>query len=1028
MGKKYTTDKIFMENGSLDINSFHDGSDLTVLSISSSGQTTFNNGQITLGGTGRIQGVDTVDADTDAANKAYVDAAVSGGGGGNFLPLTGGTLTGPLSGTSATFTGDINIGTTDNIIKQGDNDQLDIFADSGFEVTSGDGIKLTISDVVEFTGTSTIGFGSTNLATFDAFNLTAGRNYTLPNEAGTIALVGNIPTNNNQLTNGAGYTGDQTNISGNAATADLATTAVYTVINSGFTGTYPMLTVDESSGIIYKNTNVTYTGSTNTLTSPNFSGSLTGTINTATTGTTQAAGNNSTLIATTAYADAAAAAVDPSGVYLPLAGGTLTGPLAGTSATFSSNITSGSTTKTTSNVVRSLAADTVTAGFEAYGASQGTGYAYVGQSSSYGGGMFYNGDGTPAFAAGETADRVSFYRKTANVKTVVFEYAHNSSTVVFKGEIYAELGSIVLQGTGRIQGIDTVSAATDAANKAYVDAHGGGLGPFLKDTTDTFTGDLTVTGGNIKIGNNTGFVNSGSWTTFATPSGNIQFGPANTTWAHIYTDRPNFYFNKNLYVSSNLVYHAGNIPTWNQSTTGNATTASTAATSTLIKVNNYTGTTNMRILGSHQTGGSDAVYSASSMYLNCDTGIINATGFVGALSGNAGTATTFSTGRTNYKGVTDNAVIGQMMWKNYGNNHTIFDASASTSPTGVSKNNTNPDAPWSATYPTLMGYNGSSTYGVRVDSSRYADQLKTARTIAGVSFNGTANISLNNNAITNGASYLTTSGKAADANLLDGLNSTSFLRSDATDYQNNTIYQRGYLVNETGYRDRGVYGNYQSYKTNHIWSMGIAYKNSASGTNFGNLYGLAYKHTNNTTGGSMAGGHQMVWCSNGTGRSAMGDNIWTSGSATIGGTMEANVVKLTSGGTQYLNISSYSSNAFIYGYANGSTIQFGQPSSWVQNIRASGTATATNFILSSDKTLKNKIKEIDTNHIDVNWKNFELKSEPGVKRAGVIAQELEEKHPEFVRTDDEGMKSVAYIDLLITKIAELEARLEKLEK
>ena len=38
---------------------------------------------------------------------------------------------------------------------------------------------------------------------------------------------------------------------------------------------------------------------------------------------------------------------------------------------------------------------------------------------------------------------------------------------------------------------------------------------------------------------------------------------------------------------------------------------------------------------------------------------------------------------------------------------------------------------------------------------------------------------------------------------------------------------------------------------------------------------------------------------------------------------------------------------------------------------------------------------------------------------------LEKKHPEFVRTDEEGLKSVAYIDLLIAKIAELEARLEK---
>jgi hypothetical protein len=90
-----------------------------------------------------------------------------------------------------------------------------------------------------------------------------------------------------------------------------------------------------------------------------------------------------------------------------------------------------------------------------------------------------------------------------------------------------------------------------------------------------------------------------------------------------------------------------------------------------------------------------------------------------------------------------------------------------------------------------------------------------------------------------------------------------------------------------------------------------------------------------------------------------------------------------------------------------------------------GTCTATNFILSSDETLKENVKDIDNNHVDVTWKNFELKSEPGVKRSGVIAQELEKKHPEFVRTDDEGLKSVAYIDLLIAKIAELEARLEK---
>ena len=47
---------------------------------------------------------------------------------------------------------------------------------------------------------------------------------------------------------------------------------------------------------------------------------------------------------------------------------------------------------------------------------------------------------------------------------------------------------------------------------------------------------------------------------------------------------------------------------------------------------------------------------------------------------------------------------------------------------------------------------GGSAVGVVAGS---ADTLTTARTIAGVSFDGSANISLNNNAITNGAGYLT---------------------------------------------------------------------------------------------------------------------------------------------------------------------------------------------------------------------------------------------------------------------------------
>jgi hypothetical protein len=119
-----------------------------------------------------------------------------------------------------------------------------------------------------------------------------------------------------------------------------------------------------------------------------------------------------------------------------------------------------------------------------------------------------------------------------------------------------------------------------------------------------------------------------------------------------------------------------------------------------------------------------------------------------------------------------------------------------------------------------------------------------------------------------------------DSNNLDGISSGSFLRSDTTDYLNATMFVRGDIRNETGYRDHGMYGDYHSEKTNHIWSMGSGYRNDSNGSDFGNLYGLAYKHTNNGTGGTMAGSHQMVWCHSGNPKSAMGTGIWTSGNVT----------------------------------------------------------------------------------------------------------------------------------------------------
>ena len=66
------------------------------------GDLTVNDGDIIIGGTGRIQGIDTVSESTDAANKAYVDAAVATKiGAANYATSTvGGTLKARLYGTT----------------------------------------------------------------------------------------------------------------------------------------------------------------------------------------------------------------------------------------------------------------------------------------------------------------------------------------------------------------------------------------------------------------------------------------------------------------------------------------------------------------------------------------------------------------------------------------------------------------------------------------------------------------------------------------------------------------------------------------------------------------------------------------------------------------------------------------------------------------------------------------------------------------------------------------------------------------
>ena len=108
-------------------------------------------------------------------------------------------------------------------------------------------------------------------------------------------------------------------------------------------------------------------------------------------------------------------------------------------STFSGNVTIDAGTNTTLDVVADSAG---VAMVRATGASndQTTAAFELRQSSTslQGGGISYNGDGSPSFVSGETADNTTFYRLYSGTRYEVFSYPYNSNTVTFNGDLYGQ--------------------------------------------------------------------------------------------------------------------------------------------------------------------------------------------------------------------------------------------------------------------------------------------------------------------------------------------------------------------------------------------------------------------------------------------------------------------------------------------------------------------------------------------------------------------------------------------------------------
>lgn len=113
-----------------------------------------------------------------------------------------------------------------------------------------------------------------------------------------------------------------------------------------------------------------------------------------------------------------------------------------------------------------------------------------------GGDSFVEKDsGTDLYIANNVSDRdIKFRVKDSgtNVIALTLDGSQNGDAT-FSSDIIVSGGDITLGGTGRIQGVDTVSASTDAANKAYVDAHTSGIQTLTEGDGIKITGTTTAT-------------------------------------------------------------------------------------------------------------------------------------------------------------------------------------------------------------------------------------------------------------------------------------------------------------------------------------------------------------------------------------------------------------------------------------------------------------------------------------------------------------------------------------------------------
>jgi len=334
------------------------------------------------------------------------------------------------------------------------------------------------------------------------------------------------------------------------------------------------------------------------------------------------------------------------------------------------------------------------------------------------------------------------------------------------------------------------------------------------------------------------------------------------------------------------------------------------------------------------------------------------------------------------------------------------------------------------------------------DNAATATALETARSIGGVSFDGTADINLPG---VNTAGTQNTSGNAATATLAASATALATARTIGGVSFDGTANINLPGVNAAGNQDTS--GNAAT-ATALATSRTIALSGDVSGS--ASFDGTA----NATITATVANNSHSHTIANVTGLQTALDAAFVSASAsndtitftTAGGTTssvsisdavlsteqvqdiiggmvsgnsETNIAVTYNDSTGKLNFSATGT-----AYTAGTNLSLsGSQFSVVASPTFSGTVTAVNFNATSDERLKENVETIadaGSKVAALRGVNFDWKA-TGEKTMGVIAQEVEAVIPEVVATDDEGMKSVDYqamVGLLIEAVKELQEKVD----